>query len=71
MMFPNQLTQRYTFNSSRMISIYCNPHWIEEFATLLLPNYWLAETLQANALMRLGRQSVEREQFLDSTKLFK
>ncbi|MCY8937073.1 hypothetical protein [Peribacillus frigoritolerans] len=37
----------------------CNPHW-KGFATLL-PNYWLAETSQALALMRLGRQSAERE----------
>ncbi len=31
-----------------------------KFATLL-PNNWLAETLQALALMRLGRLSAERE----------
>ncbi len=37
----------------------CNPHW-KGFATLL-PNYWLAETPQALALMRLGRQSAERD----------
>jgi hypothetical protein len=30
------------------------------FATLL-PNYWLAETQQALVMMRLGRQSPERE----------
>ncbi|WP_413022437.1 hypothetical protein [Peribacillus frigoritolerans] len=35
------------------------PHW-KGFATLL-PNYWLAETPQALALKRLGRQSAERE----------
>ncbi|WP_214788622.1 hypothetical protein [Bacillus sp. ISL-4] len=33
---------------------------LKKFATLL-PNYWLAETPQALALMRLGRQSAERE----------
>ncbi|MDG4849598.1 hypothetical protein [Peribacillus frigoritolerans] len=27
----------------------------------LLPNNWVAETTQAHALMRLGRQSVEGE----------
>ncbi|WHX90921.1 hypothetical protein [Peribacillus simplex] len=32
----------------------------KKFATLL-PNNWLAETPQALALMRLGRQSAERE----------
>ncbi|MCU6602104.1 hypothetical protein OCO53_16665 [Peribacillus frigoritolerans] len=37
----------------------CNPHW-KRFATLL-PKYWLAETPQALALMRPGRQSAERE----------
>ncbi|MGG0789658.1 hypothetical protein ABE132_13350 [Peribacillus simplex] len=29
--------------------------------TTLLPNNWLAETPQTLALMRLGRQSAERE----------
>ncbi|MFF2497387.1 hypothetical protein [Peribacillus sp. NPDC058075] len=33
---------------------------MKKFATLL-PNYWLAETPQPLALMRLGRQSAERE----------
>ncbi|MDQ7861817.1 hypothetical protein RCO48_15090 [Peribacillus frigoritolerans] len=33
---------------------------MKKFATLL-PNNWLAKTPQALALMRLGRQSVERE----------
>ncbi|MEF2094769.1 hypothetical protein V3595_08875 [Bacillus sp. CFBP9009] len=33
---------------------------LKKFATLL-PNNWLAETTLALALMRLGRQSVERE----------
>ncbi|WP_347940661.1 hypothetical protein AAEY33_24610 [Peribacillus simplex] len=33
---------------------------MKEFATLL-PNNWLAETPQALACMRLGRQSAERE----------
>ncbi|MEV5038265.1 hypothetical protein MRBLBA21_003149 [Peribacillus frigoritolerans] len=32
----------------------------KKFATLLL-NYWLAETPQAFASRRLGRQSAERE----------
>ncbi|MEE3951270.1 hypothetical protein [Peribacillus frigoritolerans] len=34
---------------------------LKKFATLL-PNYWLAETPNAFAIMRLGRQSAEREQ---------
>ncbi|MDM5452688.1 hypothetical protein [Peribacillus simplex] len=34
---------------------------MKKFATLL-PNYWLAETPQALAPRRLGRQSAEREQ---------
>ncbi|MEF2093282.1 hypothetical protein V3595_01225 [Bacillus sp. CFBP9009] len=33
---------------------------LKKFATLL-PNYWLAETPQALAPRRLGRQSAERE----------
>ncbi|MEY9869198.1 Flp pilus assembly protein TadD [Peribacillus sp. B2I2] len=33
---------------------------LKKFATLL-PNNWLADTPQALALMRLGRQSAERE----------
>ncbi|WP_179890983.1 hypothetical protein [Bacillus sp. AFS017274] len=33
---------------------------MKKFATLL-PNNWLAETPKALALMRLGRQSAERE----------
>ncbi|MFS0762610.1 hypothetical protein ABC374_04015 [Peribacillus sp. 1P06PB] len=33
---------------------------LKKFA-ILLPNNWLAETPQAHALMRLGRQSAERE----------
>ncbi|WHY54574.1 hypothetical protein [Peribacillus simplex] len=33
---------------------------MKKFATLL-PNNWLAETPQTLALMRLGRQSAERE----------
>ncbi|MFE4076331.1 hypothetical protein [Peribacillus sp. YIM B13477] len=33
---------------------------LKKFATLL-PNYWLAETPQALASRRLGRQSAERE----------
>ncbi|WP_148357517.1 hypothetical protein [Peribacillus simplex] len=35
---------------------------LKKFATLL-PNNWLAKTPQALALMRLGRQSAERERF--------
>ncbi|YCI77922.1 hypothetical protein M1D47_04700 [Bacillus sp. R1-10] len=33
---------------------------LKKFATLL-PNNWLAETPQVPAMMRLGRQSAERE----------
>ncbi|WP_377422511.1 hypothetical protein [Peribacillus sp. YIM B13472] len=33
---------------------------MKKFATIL-PNNWLAETPQTLALMRLGRQSAERE----------
>ncbi|MGE7607939.1 hypothetical protein ACQKML_15135 [Peribacillus frigoritolerans] len=33
---------------------------LKKFATLL-PNNWLAKTLQTLALIRLGRQSPERE----------
>ncbi|MFE5431251.1 hypothetical protein [Peribacillus simplex] len=33
---------------------------LKKYATLL-PNNWLAETPQALAFMRLGRQSAERE----------
>jgi hypothetical protein len=33
---------------------------LKRFATLL-PKYWIAETPQALALRRLGRQSAERE----------
>jgi hypothetical protein len=41
---------------------YCfmEPSLLKKFATLL-PNNWLAETPQTLALMRLGRQSAERE----------
>ncbi|MBT2665646.1 hypothetical protein J7J00_09065 [Bacillus sp. ISL-4] len=34
--------------------------YLKKFATLL-PNNWLAESPQSLALMRLGRQSAERE----------
>ncbi|MES9738865.1 hypothetical protein ABWK46_16250 [Peribacillus frigoritolerans] len=37
---------------------------LKKFATLL-PNNWLAETPQALALMRLGRQSAERERITE------
>ncbi|WP_144529161.1 hypothetical protein [Peribacillus simplex] len=33
---------------------------LKKFATLL-PNNWLAETTQALAMLRLGRQSADRE----------
>ncbi|MGG0409378.1 hypothetical protein [Peribacillus simplex] len=36
-----------------------------KFATLL-PNNWLAETPQALALMRIGRQSAERERISEN-----
>ncbi|TFH61273.1 hypothetical protein [Peribacillus frigoritolerans] len=42
---------------------------LKKFATLL-PNDWLAETPQALALMRLGRQAAERDGFLKSTAIF-
>ncbi|MFF2856715.1 hypothetical protein [Peribacillus sp. NPDC058002] len=38
---------------------------MKKFAALL-PNYWLAETPQPLALMRLGRQSAERELISES-----
>ncbi|WP_413024447.1 hypothetical protein [Peribacillus frigoritolerans] len=41
----------------------------KKFATLL-PNYWLAETPEALAPRRLGRQSAEREQISESTGTF-
>ncbi|WHY55758.1 hypothetical protein [Peribacillus simplex] len=37
---------------------------LKKFATLL-PNNWLAETPHALALMRLGRQSAERERIFE------
>ncbi|MEC0274524.1 hypothetical protein [Peribacillus frigoritolerans] len=37
-----------------------NPHWIEEICDTPANN-WLAETPQALAPRRLGRQSAERE----------
>ncbi|MGG0414122.1 hypothetical protein [Peribacillus simplex] len=44
---------------------------MKKFATLL-PNYWLAETPQALALMRLGRQSAESERIseINSDRFF-
>ncbi|MGE8017584.1 hypothetical protein ACQKOM_01490 [Peribacillus frigoritolerans] len=38
---------------------------MKRYATLL-PNNWVAETPQAYALMRLGRQSVERKRVSES-----
>ncbi|MGG0410215.1 hypothetical protein [Peribacillus simplex] len=38
---------------------------MKKFATLL-PNNWLAETPQELALMRLGRQSAERERISEN-----
>jgi hypothetical protein len=35
-----------------------------------LPNNWLAETPQAHALMRLGRQSAERERISEISSNF-
>ncbi|MGV2445208.1 UNVERIFIED_CONTAM: hypothetical protein FO527_14050 [Bacillus sp. ATCC 13368] len=45
-----------------MVYFYIDETYIglKKFATLL-PNNWLAETPQALALIRLGRQSAERE----------
>ncbi|MFJ7511674.1 hypothetical protein ACIQW7_19765 [Peribacillus simplex] len=37
---------------------------LKKFA-ILLPNNWLAETPQATALMRLGRQPGERERITE------
>ncbi|MED3834951.1 hypothetical protein [Peribacillus frigoritolerans] len=45
------------------------PIGLKEFATLL-PKNWLAETPQALALMRLGRQSAERERISESDWTF-
>ncbi|WP_142244506.1 hypothetical protein [Peribacillus simplex] len=42
---------------------------LKKFATLL-PNNWLAETPQALALMRLGRQSTERERISEIISTF-
>ncbi|WP_343929247.1 hypothetical protein [Peribacillus frigoritolerans] len=36
-----------------------------------LPNNWVAETPQAHALMRLGRQSAERERVSKISGIFK
>ncbi|WP_377419518.1 hypothetical protein [Peribacillus sp. YIM B13472] len=37
---------------------------LKKFATLL-PNYWLAETLETFTARRLGRQSAERERIFE------
>ncbi|MEV5112487.1 hypothetical protein MRBL20_000578 [Peribacillus frigoritolerans] len=37
----------------------------------LLPNNWVAETPQAHALMRLGRQSAERDRVSKISGIFK
>ncbi|MDG4846639.1 hypothetical protein P8767_04825 [Peribacillus frigoritolerans] len=42
---------------------------MKKFATLL-PKNWLAETPQTLALMRLGRQSAERERISESDWMF-
>ncbi|MDM5210881.1 hypothetical protein QUF94_05450 [Peribacillus sp. NJ4] len=42
---------------------------LKKFATLL-PNYWLAETPQALASRRLGRQSAERERISEINGTF-
>ncbi|WP_258831599.1 hypothetical protein [Peribacillus frigoritolerans] len=52
-------------NQDRVIHVYfftvlAKLTGLKKFATLL-PNNWLAETPQTLALMRLGRQSAERE----------
>ncbi|MBO1000792.1 hypothetical protein IOC57_24025 [Bacillus sp. SD075] len=43
---------------------YYNSYWIEEIGGTL-PNNWHAEPLQVLGLMRLGRQSAERERISD------
>ncbi|MEC0272497.1 hypothetical protein [Peribacillus frigoritolerans] len=43
---------------------------LKRFATLL-PNNWLAEIAQAHALMRLGRQSAERDRVSEISGSFK
>ncbi|MBX9953551.1 hypothetical protein H7T43_01320 [Peribacillus simplex] len=48
-------THQYGFVSK----FYKKADWSE--CTTLLPNNWLAETPQPIAVMRLGRQSAERE----------
>ncbi|MGG0414158.1 hypothetical protein [Peribacillus simplex] len=42
---------------------------LKKFAALL-PNYWLASAPQALALMRLGRQSAERERISEINGTF-
>ncbi|USK62715.1 hypothetical protein [Peribacillus frigoritolerans] len=42
---------------------------LKKFATLL-PNYWVAETPHALALMRLGRQSAEKERISEIKTTF-
>ncbi|MFY0782640.1 hypothetical protein AB1K18_20510 [Peribacillus simplex] len=46
-----------------------NPIGLKKFATLL-PNNWLAKTAQTFALMRLGRQSAERERISENSWTF-
>ncbi|MBT2646500.1 hypothetical protein J7E52_07085 [Bacillus sp. ISL-34] len=51
---------------------YCffeNPARLKKFA-ILLPNNWLAKTPKALGLMRLGRQSAERERILKTPGTF-
>ncbi|MGG1484169.1 hypothetical protein ABEI56_08885 [Peribacillus castrilensis] len=42
---------------------------LKKFATLL-PNYWVAETPHALALIRLGRQSAEKERISEIKTTF-
>ncbi|MEV5116572.1 hypothetical protein MRBL20_004877 [Peribacillus frigoritolerans] len=42
---------------------------LKKFATLL-PKYWLAETTQALALKRLGRQSAEKDRIFEIKRTF-
>ncbi|PCD09214.1 hypothetical protein CMV16_02030 [Peribacillus simplex] len=54
---PNQIKEQVILDC--VLTVFLNG-W-KKFATLL-PSNWLAETPQALALRRLGRQSAEREQ---------
>ncbi|WP_225989254.1 hypothetical protein, partial [Peribacillus frigoritolerans] len=47
----------------------CNPNGWKKYATLL-PKNWLAKTPQTLALMRLGRQSAERERISEINSIF-